>query len=127
MENIDAVWHWPWQFDVPFAPPTFGFELRDIQVGQVWVLRLVEHVSSSRMSSPIEPVPFEDFMRDLPGPKVAIGSSDLRKQGSGTSASGTAATKASSSTDGQPAAEASRAEEDEGRPASSTSRMRTSW
>ena len=112
MANIDAVW--PWQFEAAFAPCTFGFELRDIQVGHVWVLRLVEHVSSSRMSSPTELVPFEDLMRDLPDPKVAIGSSDPRKQGSGTSASGTAATKASSSTDGQPAAEASRAEEEGG-------------
>ena len=66
MHVLDAVW--PWQFNKELSEPTYGYQLHGVTEDEVWVLRLVEHISSSMLASPADPVPLEEFLRYLPDP-----------------------------------------------------------
>ena len=56
---------WPWQFQLQLRPPTFGWELSDVPRNTVWVLQHCV-VVGTKVTSPSQPVPFEEFVADLP-------------------------------------------------------------
>ena len=60
---VDEIW--PWQFQLQLRPPTYGWELNDAPRNTVWVLQHCA-VFGTKVSSPSQPVPFDDFVADLP-------------------------------------------------------------
>ena len=65
---IDEIW--PWQFELDMRAPTYGWDLNHKAVDEVWVLQFLV-CRGDRLSSPSEPAPFQDFVRDLPWYRTA--------------------------------------------------------
>ena len=84
---LDTIW--PWKFSVPFNKPVWGHQINK-EVTEVWVLRLMEFTGGAEVSSPCEPVPFLDFIRDFPAPRQPRAAGGEGAAGAGSSSSSTA-------------------------------------
>ena len=94
-DNIDFLdTFWPWRFKVQFNQPVWGHEIRG-PVNECWVLRLCEFAGPSIVTSPCEPVPFLDFVKDLPPPRQPRATGE--EGGGGASSSGSRAAPAAGS------------------------------
>ena len=92
---LDA--YWPWQFDVKFNEPVWGWDITK-EVTEVWVLRLLEFTAPGRLSSPASPVTFQDFVRDFPAPRQPRQAREAGSEAGGSASSGGSRAAASSST-----------------------------
>ena len=108
LRYLDDIW--PWQFELKMTPPAYGWEFNGVEKNRVWVLQHCD-VVDSKIASPSQPIPFDDFVRDLPTFKGGK-KGDTRKKAEGHY--GTPSTAASSSKGhyGEPAAKKVRCDDE---------------